>query len=239
MEKSLNSFIQPYDAAGAIQGLNTKTPAGGGGASLNLDPGVITPNQDTINRHGLAPKDLPNVTVEWKRTNAVGSLGQIDLNYDQTVSHDSNLNDILDKRQGILDQSDLTFRQMQDRAFGQEKVMQDLPRNGIGRLALLNRLEEQFGRDWRNVPAAQNLLSQFDANIGQEQDIGSLNEFLEQGKQVADFISSPGQAAKFQEIIKLGDKILGTSDLMGNQSYSDRYGKSETEWKSFLFGGGL
>lgn len=80
-----------------------------------------------------------------------------------------------------------------DRAFnpsGEKPVnyLRDLSINTLGRFALLNRLEEQFGPDFRNVPAAQAVLSQFENLLTQQNDIESLQRMLESSNKVFEYL---------------------------------------------------
>lgn len=221
-DAALNDFIKPFDAGSAIIGNESGYTPDAPSTGMNL--GTFNPGFDAAaNRptdsgyYGVFNQLNPSqkqqaqgkaLSVSLNRTNPYGG-GQIEgLNYGGGVRPTDTFNSLVDKRQQIYATSNQNFNELQQQAFNNKDLLSDVPTNGIGRLAVLQRLNKEFGPGWNSNPEAVNIYKAFDSQIAQHNDIETLTNLYNQGKNVQDYIKDSTNGPQFSYIIKLGDQVL-------------------------------
>ena len=124
-----------------------------------------------------------------------GALGFKETPFTSSIPFSqATLRDMIGKRSSAQTEGVQTLRTLSSAAANphrpdQNNFLKDLSLNSIGRLALLNRLEQQFGPNYRNVPAASAVLNQFENLITQEQDMESLQRMLDSSNQIYSYLT--------------------------------------------------
>lgn len=239
---SLNDAVNPYSAGSAITGSEPSTNAGGGQNYFNLlngtgSQGPVTQGQlqgyqskflgglntGTLNTAGTFDPTTGLSKGDYglylQRNNQVAGLGQVpQLNYGGTVNGSQSLQDMINARQPILDQTTQSLNQLEDQSGISDQFTQGLQPTGLSRMALIGRLQAQFGNAWHQNDQAKGILDQFDSIYNQGQDLQTLNNLIDQGKTAMDFLNSPPSQTTFNLIQKLGGQTISNTAL--DSSYS-------------------
>jgi hypothetical protein len=197
-QKTFNQLQQGY-------GISSNTLNGSQG---NINPGS---NQEQFfNALGAQGINLPTNDVSKGILNQgyyQGQIGQLngqELNAPIRVARDPNTDQPLfgdfasqlDQRQGLMSAGAGQLRQQISSQFANfveqnqaNQAMQGVQMNGLGRLQLQQRLRRQYGPGFMEIPAARQLMDQFDAQIAQEEDIGAITKALAQGQTALSFLA--------------------------------------------------
>lgn len=84
------------------------------------------------------------------------------------------------------------------------KIMEGISMNGMGRLQLISRLNQQYGAQWSQNDVAKALMSQFDNTMSQGEDLSSLSQLVDSGNRVNDYLAQNPLLAPGYSSMRMG-----------------------------------